>query len=158
MSDRLSLGFQNSRKKLLGIFLLAILAILIFIAVTMFSVGMDTVRDIYPESISKIDPSKVLEPEIAFNPEINYYGFMIYSSASISTKDSLSQVSSWYAEKGWEPLGTMWQNGKKYRIGMLTLSIFKNVELGTDTSGNSANGHSFFGISESYEICYCGRQ
>ena len=158
MNDRLSPGFQNSRKKLPKKFLLAILAVLIFIAVTIFLVGIDTVRDIYPESISKIDPSKVLEPEIAFNPEINYYGFMIYSSASVSTKSTSSQVSSWYAKKGWESLGSMWQNGKKYHIGMLTLSIFKNVELGTDASGNSANGHSFFGISESYEICYCVRQ
>lgn len=83
---------------------------------------------------------------------------MIYSSASVSTKSTSSQVSSWYAEKGWEPLGTMWQNGKKYRIGMLTLSIFKVVELGTDFSENGINGLSTFGIGETYEICYCDRR
>jgi hypothetical protein len=155
MSDRLSPGFQNNRKKLLKLFLSAILVALIFIAVTIFWVGIDTVRDIYPESISKIDPSKVLEPEIAFDPEINYYGLMIYSSASVSTKSTSSQVSSWYAEKGWESLGTMWQNGKKYRIGMLALSIVKIAELGAESSENGTNGQSVFSIGESYEICYC---
>jgi hypothetical protein len=158
MSDRLSPGFQNSRKKLLKLFLSAVLAVLFFIAVTVLLVGIDTVRDIYPKSISRIDPSKVLEPEIAFSPEINYYGLMIYSSASVSTQSTSSQVSSWYAEKGWESLGTMWQNGKKYRIGMLTLSIFKVVELGKDSSENGTDSLSTFGIGESYEICCCDRR
>ncbi len=158
MSDRLSPEFQYSRKKLLKLFLSPILAVLFFIAVTILLVGIDIVRDIYPESISEINPSKVLEPEIAFNPEINYYGFMIYSSASVSTKSTSSQVSSWYAEKGWESLGTMLQYGKKYRIGMLTLSIFKVVELEKNSIENGTDSPSAFGIGESYEICYCDRR
>jgi hypothetical protein len=158
MSKKLFPSFQNSKKRLLKLFLSAMLTVVIFIAAAIFLVSVDTVRDIYPESISNIDPSKVLEPEIAFSPEINYYGFMIYSSASVSTKSTSSQVSSWYAKKGWDALGSMWQTGKKYRIGMLTLSIFKVVELGTDSSENEADGLSTFGIGESYEICYCDRR
>jgi len=52
----------------------------------------------------------------------------------------------------------MWQNGGKYRIGKLTLSIFKVMELNPDTSENEINGQSIFGIGESYEICYCDRR
>ncbi len=156
MKDGLSSEFQNSRKKLLKLLLSAMLAVLIFVLAAILLVCIDIFRDIYPESISNIEPSKVLKPEIAFSPEINYYGLMIYSAASVSTKSTSSQVSSWYAEKGWEPLGMMWQYGKRYRIGILTLSIFKNVALDSDSGENASNGLSTFRIGESYEICYCG--
>lgn len=150
--------FQNSKKNLPKLLLSVMLAVFFVVAVAVLLIGIDSVRDIYPESISNIHPSSILQPQISLHPEINYYGLMIYSAMSVSTKNSSSQASSWYAEKGWEPLGTMWQNGKKYRIGKLTLSIFKVMELNTDSSEIGVNGQSFFGISESYETCYCDRR
>jgi hypothetical protein len=158
MSASLFTGFQNSKKKLPKLLLSVIFAVFFIITVAVLLIGIDSVRDIYPESISNIHPSSILQPQISFHPEINYYGLMIYSAMSVSTKNTSSQVSSWYAEKGWEPLGMMWQNGKKYRIGKLTLSIFKVMELNTDSGETEVNGQSFFGISESYEICYCDRR
>src|SRR5258706_5295614 len=158
MSASLFKGFQNSKKKLVKILLSAMLAVFIVSAVAILLVGIDTVRDIYPESISNIHPSTILQPQISFHPEINYYGLMIYSAISVSTNNTSSQVSSWYAKKGWEPLGMMWQNGGKYRIGKLTPSIFKIMGLNTDTIGNQNKRQSNFGIGESYEICYFDRR
>jgi hypothetical protein len=158
MSEKLFPRFSNSKKKLPKLGLSAMLAVFIFIATAMLLVSIDTVRDIYPKSISKIDPSKFLEPKIVFRPEINYYGLMIYSSASVSTKSASSEVSDWYAKKGWEALGSMWQDGKKYRVGMFTLSILKIVELDTDSPKNGTNTLSTFGIGEGYEICYCAKR
>ena len=134
------------------------LAVFIILSAAMLLVGIGLVRDIYPVSISSIHPATLLQPQIVFRPEMNYYGLMIGSAISVSTKSTSSQVSSWYAKKGWEPLGWMWQDGEQYRIGKLMLSIFKVVQLNADSSENGVNSQSFFGISEYYEICYCDRR
>ena len=158
MRASLFTGFQNSKKKLLRLLLSSLLAVVVVILMSILLIAIDFIRDIYPESIVKVHPSAIMQPELASNPEINYFGLMIGSSISVSTESNSSQVSSWYAEKGWEPLGRMWQYGEKHRIGKFTLSTFKVMQLSKESIENGINGQLVYGLSESYEICYCDRR
>jgi len=59
MSVSLFTEFQNSKKNLLKLLLSVMFAVFIVIAMALLLVGIDLVRDIYPESISNIRPSKI---------------------------------------------------------------------------------------------------